>query len=138
MNSRQRAEEFTRFVGLELKGAITARGYKATQVATEINRSPAAFNRWLNGKVEIPMTVLCEACEFIDVDPKAIVEIAYDRVAVAYGERNGSKYEAEEVAETLEPVSQINAAFPKHLSAVPDSVAAYKNDGTHLEFEGRD
>jgi len=92
MNIRQRAETFSLFVGLELKGKITSQRFTAKAVAEGIGRQPAAFNRWLNGKVEMPMTVLCEACEYIDVEPSKIVEDAYARLAVEYGERDGRLY----------------------------------------------
>ena len=92
MNIRKRAEVFALYVGLELKGKIASRGYTAKSVAEAIGRQPAAFNRWLNGKVELPLTVLCEACEYIDVDPTAVVEDAYSRLAVEQGERDGQVY----------------------------------------------
>ncbi|WP_424937557.1 MULTISPECIES: helix-turn-helix domain-containing protein [Bacteria] len=92
MDIRKRAETFSRYVGLELKGRITTQQFTAKAVAEAIGRQPAAFNRWLNGKVEIPMSVLCEACEFIDVEPSKIVEDAYSRLAVEYGERDGRIY----------------------------------------------
>jgi len=76
---------FSRYVGLELKGKITARGYTAKAVALAAQRSPAAFNRWLNGRVELPLAVLCEACEVIGVEPHAIVDAAYSRVVVEHG-----------------------------------------------------
>ena len=92
MNNRERAEAYTRYVGLELKGAIIARGFSATQVATLAQRSPAAFNRWLNGKVEIPLTVVCQACEVIGIEPVTILKIAYDRLCVEHGEADGTQY----------------------------------------------
>lgn len=91
MNKRERADEFVRFVGLELKGAITARGHHATKVAKEMGRSAAAFSNWLNGKTPIPMSVMCEACEVIGVEPTYIVDTAYNRLTVAYGEAGESK-----------------------------------------------
>lgn len=94
MNIRNRAHLFSVYVGLELKGRITSRGFTAKQVAEGIGRQPAAFNRWLNGKVEIPLTVFCEACELIDIEPSKIVEDAYSRVAFEQGERDevGTNY----------------------------------------------
>jgi transcriptional regulator with XRE-family HTH domain len=80
MNNAERAALFTKYVGLELKGRIAARGFNALQVSTQTDHSPAAFNRWLNGKTPIPMTVLCEACEVIGVEPRRIVTAAYDRL----------------------------------------------------------
>lgn len=98
MDIRRRAELFSRYVGLELKGKITSQEYTAKAVAEGIGRQPAAFNRWLNGKVEMPMTVLCEACEYIDVEPSKIVDDAYSRVAVEQGERDGRIYPDEDFA----------------------------------------
>lgn len=95
MNTKKRAQTFVRYVGLELKGAITARGFNANQVANTIERSEAAFNRWLNGKVDIPMSVLCEAAEVIDVDPQFIVDAAYNRMVGLLGERWDGKVDAE-------------------------------------------
>lgn len=92
MDIRTRAETFSRYVGLELKGKITTQGFTAKSVAEAIGRQPAAFNRWLNGKVEMPMTVFCEACEYIDVEPSKLVEDAYARLSVEHGERDGRVY----------------------------------------------
>lgn len=92
MNIRERAETFSRYVGLELKGKIVSQQFTAKQVAEGIGRQPAAFNRWLNGKVEMPLTVFCEACEFINLDPAPIIDDAYSRMAVEYGERDGHIY----------------------------------------------
>lgn len=98
MSTRERADAFVRFVGLELKGRITANGFTAAQVAQRMGRSPAAFNRWLNNKQDIPMAVLCEACEIIDSDPMPIIEEAYSRMAILLGERDGHEYPADDVA----------------------------------------
>lgn len=99
MNKRERADTFVRFVGLELKGAITARGFHASKVAKQMGRSVAAFSNWLNGNTQIPMSVLCEACEVIGVDPTFIVDTAYNRLAVAYGEagQDSSSYDQEAI-----------------------------------------
>ena len=85
---------FAQYVGLELKGRITSQGFRATEVAVATGRSPSAFNRWLNGKAELPLAVLCQACEVIDAEPSLIVGHAYDRMAVALGERGGETYGA--------------------------------------------
>lgn len=92
MNNRERAETFALYVGLELKGRIVARGFTAKGVAEGIGRGSANFNRWLNGKVELPLTVLAEACEYIDIDPHPVVEDAYSRMCVELGERDGTTY----------------------------------------------
>lgn len=101
MNIRQRAETFSRYVGLELKGKIVSQQYTAKSVAEAIGRQPAAFNRWLNGKVEMPMTVLCEACEYIDVEPAKVVEDAYARLAVEFGERDGRLYVGDDMDQLI-------------------------------------
>lgn len=88
MNNAARAALFTTYVGLELKGRITTRGFNAQQVSTQTNHSPAAFNRWLNGKTPIPMAVLCEVCEVIGVEPRRIVTAAYDRLLQEHGRPN--------------------------------------------------
>ena len=91
-NQRKRAEEFGRFVGLELKGRIVTQGTTAKAVAEAMGRSQTAFNRWLNGKTEIPLSVLCEASEVIGVEPSDIAAKAYDRLAFIYGEMDGRTY----------------------------------------------
>lgn len=96
MNNRDRAETFARYLGLELKGKIIRQGHTAKSVADHMGRSPAAFNRWLNGKVELPLSVFVEACEVIDLDPQGLVEDAYSRLCVDFGERDGFQYEQED------------------------------------------
>lgn len=93
MNKRERSETFSRYVGLALKGRIITQGRTAKAVAEEMRRSPAAFNRWLNGKVELPLSVFAEACEAIDVEPQSIIEDAYSRLCLEYGERDGTMHE---------------------------------------------
>lgn len=87
--SNERAERFALYVGLELKGMIVSKGFTALRVAQTTGRQPAAFNRWLNGKVDIPVRVLCEACEVIDAEPSEVVGRAYDRMVAVLGERDG-------------------------------------------------
>lgn len=77
MSKRDQAQKFVQRVGLELKGRIVSQGFTAQRVATSIGRSPAAFNRWLNGKADIPLAVLYSACETISVDPAQIVTAAW-------------------------------------------------------------
>lgn len=86
MDTRKRGEAFSLYVGLELKGKITARGQTAKAVAERIGRAEANLNRWLNGKTEIPLAVVCEVCEAIGVEPRTIAEYAYDRVVEEFGE----------------------------------------------------
>jgi|GEM_PF-2881495 len=85
MDNRDRALLFTKYVGLELKGRITTRGFTAKTVAQRTHRSASALNRWLNGHVELPLTVLCETCEVIGLNPAHIVDAAYDRLVIEYG-----------------------------------------------------
>lgn len=109
VDKRERAAEFVRLLGLELKGRIVSQGWTANAVARSMNRSPAAFNRWLNNRVEIPLGVLCEACETIDVDPSTVVDYAYNRLAVLYGERDGSTYSDEDVAASADETTRLDA-----------------------------
>lgn len=85
MDNRDRALLFTTYVGMELKGKITTRGFTAKTVAERTRRSASALNRWLNGRVELPLTVLCETCEIIGLEPAHIVDAAYNRLIVEYG-----------------------------------------------------
>lgn len=88
--SNERARRFAEYVGLELKGMIAStKGVTANGVARTMGRQPAAFNRWLNGKIEIPLSVACEACEVIETEPKYLVERAYDRMVAELGEADG-------------------------------------------------
>lgn len=93
MDKRERAELFAKYVGLALKGRIITQGRTAKAVAEQMRRSPAAFNRWLNGKVELPISVFAEACEVIDVEPHTVIEDAYSRLCIEHGERDGSTYD---------------------------------------------
>ena len=95
MNKRDRSELFAKYVGLALKGRIITQGRTAKSVAEEMQRSPAAFNRWLNGKVELPLSVMAEACEAIDVEPATVVEDAYSRLCLEHGERDGTIHPAD-------------------------------------------
>lgn len=104
MDIFKKAEAFATYVGLELKGAIVARGRTAKELAEITKHSPAAFNRWLNGKTPIPVTVLCEVCEVLEIDPQKIVGWAYDRVAIAYGEPGTVVVDEEEARLAAEQV----------------------------------
>lgn len=94
MSNLKRADEFARFVALELKGRIISQGFTAKAVAEGIGRPAATLNRWLNNKLPLPLTVLCEISELIGVEPADVVRLAYDRLAVRYGEVNGYQYES--------------------------------------------
>lgn len=78
-----RGSLFATYAGLELKGAIAARGWTATAVAQATSHSPAALSRWLSGQKTLPMPVLLEACDVIGADPREIVERAYSRLPPA-------------------------------------------------------
>lgn len=96
MNNFKRGEEFSKFVALELKGRIIAQGFTAKAVAAGIGKPAATLNRWLNNKLPLPISILCEVAEFIGVFPADIVSLAYDRLAVRYGEMNGTLHEPED------------------------------------------
>ena len=72
-----------------------------------MRRSPAAFNRWLNGKVDLPLSVLCEACEVIGAEPAAVAEAAYARMTLELGEPDGSVWDADERAEGAADIDRL-------------------------------
>ena len=130
MSTRQRAELFTRYLGLELKGQITARGFTAKDVAEKTGRSVAAFNRWINGRAELPAVALCEACELIGIEPTRVVEDAYARMVMELGEVDGMQYEQEPDARVYD--------FPAHPVSEPDGMslrAAKRLDGRRESVE---
>lgn len=137
MNTRARAEAFARYLGLELKGRIVSQGFTALKVAQMTGRSPAAFNRWLNGKVDIPVTVLCEASEVIDVEPQDIADAAYNRMAVAMGERSGLTYDEESVAAAHAEAQELADAEPAAMSQDDVTLAAHDRD-IQSEYEGHE
>lgn len=99
MNTRERAELFTQYVGLELKGTITTHQWTAQRVAQTLGHSASALNGWLNGKRELPLSVLCSIAETIGAEPQEIVETAYNRMINQYGEVDGTVYEDAAAAE---------------------------------------
>lgn len=110
MSNFKRAEEFSRYVALELKGRIIAQGFTAKAVASGINRPAATLNRWLNNKLPLPLAVLCEAAEFIGVSPSDIVSLAYDRLSVRHGELGGEGYDSEDHSYVDDEIAQLEAA----------------------------
>lgn len=130
MSTRQRAERFSQYVGLELKGTIISRGFTAKQVAETTDRSPAAFNRWLNGKAELPIVALSESCEVIGIEPSVIIENAYARMIMEFGELDGTRYEDE-------PTEVI--AFPDYSSMSEEDARNYglaaKEEDEHIGFD---
>ncbi len=84
MDLHERAKVFSHYVGLELKGKITTRGFTAKTVALKTQHSASALNRWLNGVQELPLAVLCESCELIGVEPGPIIDAAYSRLVIEY------------------------------------------------------
>ncbi len=110
MSNFKRAEEFSKYVALELKGRIIAQGFTAKAVASGINRPAATLNRWLNNKLPLPLAVLCEAAEYIGVSPSDIVSLAYDRLSVRHGELSGVSYDAEDHADVDGEIAQLEAA----------------------------
>lgn len=135
MNTRARAEAFARYLGLELKGRIVSQGFTALKVAQTTGRSPAAFNRWLNGKVDLPVVVLCEAAEVIGIEPQDVVDAAYNRMVVALGEADGTTYDAQDVAATQAEVDALVQADPAPMSQDTYTLAAHTRD-IQSEHEG--
>ncbi|AGW40993.1 phage repressor protein [Leifsonia xyli subsp. cynodontis DSM 46306] len=112
MDNRQRADEFAYYVALELKGKITSHGKTAKATAEAIRRPTATMNRWLNGKLPLPLSVLCEACEFLEIDPTSVVQNAYDRLAIRRGERNGKQYDEDSKLIALEEQQELENLKP--------------------------
>lgn len=137
MNTRARAEAFARYLGLELKGRIVGQGFTALKVAQSTNRSPAAFNRWLNGKVDIPVVVLCEAAEVIGVEPQDIVDAAYSRMVVTLGELDGTTYGDEVTAHSQVEVDALEKSDPQPMSQASYTLAAHDRD-IQSEYEGHE
>ena len=115
MINRDRAEQFARLVALELKGKIVAHGFTAKAVAEGIDRPAATMNRWLNGKLELPLSVFGEACEYINIDPHQVMEDAYSRLVILHGERDGFTYSEESVAEASKELSALESASPSNV-----------------------
>lgn len=92
MTNTDRGLIFGKYVGLELKGAIISRGNTAAGVAKSLGHSQSAFTNWLNGKVQIPISVVVNASEVIGIEPSQIIDAAYDRLVYEFGEFDGFKY----------------------------------------------
>ena len=75
-----RGARFSALLGLEIKGAIVARGFTATHVAEQIGVERATLNRYLNGKRIIPSPVVVLVAEAIHEDPALLVRRAWDRL----------------------------------------------------------
>jgi len=75
-----RGARFSVLLGLEMKGAIVARGFTATAVADIIGVERATLNRYLNGKRIIPSPVVVLVAEAIHEDPALLVRRAWDRL----------------------------------------------------------
>jgi transcriptional regulator with XRE-family HTH domain len=75
-----RGTRFSALLGLELKGAIVARGFTATEVAQRIDVERATLNRYLNGKRIIPSPIVVLVAETIHEDPALLVRRAWDRL----------------------------------------------------------
>ncbi|MDO4243767.1 MAG: helix-turn-helix transcriptional regulator [Actinomyces sp.] len=76
-----RGDAFAAYVGAELKGFISSRGWSAAAVAKATGHSASALNRWLNGKQSLPLAVLLEASDVLGIDPRDVVARAYARLA---------------------------------------------------------
>lgn len=138
MSTRERAEVFARYVGLELKGSITAQGQTAQAVAQASGRSVSAFNRWLNGKSELPLAALCESCEIIGVDPQEVVDRAYNRMVVSMGEADGTTYDDASVAAVRAETALLSAESAtvhrlRPMSPSADTLLAAHDDDSLVE-----
>lgn len=80
MGNTTDADRFTYYISLELKGAVTAQNWSVTRLATATGRNKANISLWLNGKREIPLKVVYEICATIGIEPRTIIDRAYNRV----------------------------------------------------------
>lgn len=133
MNLFERGKRFAFFVGQELKGQIKARGFTAGEVARNTKHSESGYARWLNGKVEIPVSVVYETCDYIGIEPRLVIELAYIRLA---RELELMPVPVSEVADTLNTDKQAalqEAATHGYRRADYDSVAKIDHPDQDLE-----
>lgn len=77
----RRGIRFSVLLGLELKGAIIARGFTASEVAQSVGVERATLNRYLNGKRTIPSPIVALVADVIHEDPAVLVRRAWERLA---------------------------------------------------------
>ena len=80
MDMNLRGDQFSIVLGLEVKGAIAARGFTVKAVADAISIERSTLSRYLNGKRAMPAPVLVMIGQQISVSPVLIMQRALDRM----------------------------------------------------------
>jgi transcriptional regulator with XRE-family HTH domain len=78
--TKETGDLFSALLGAELKGAITARGLTANEVAEKVGIERATMNRYLNGKRVIPSSTFAMSAAAIGIEPGELVDRAYNRL----------------------------------------------------------
>lgn len=92
VNYKDRGDRFSELVGLELRGAMSSRGYVAHHVASQIDIHAVTLSRYLNGHRILPSSVVSSVAEVIGVAPDEIVTRAYSRLLAELGPVSGGDY----------------------------------------------
>lgn len=79
-NYNKRGDRFSELVGLELRGVLSSRGYTSQHVASRIGIHHVSLSRYLNGHRILPSSVISSVCEVVGVNPKEVIERAYERL----------------------------------------------------------
>lgn len=126
-----RAKVFSRYFGLELKGAIAAQGYSQAKVAEALGHAKSAMSNWLNAKPPISVDVAQKICELIGVDMRTIVDRANVRTIDELGPWPPINVSAVEAAAAR--LRDIAASKGFDTGAI--TRAAYRDDSRDAEAE---
>lgn len=77
---KQRGHRFAQLIGLELKAQFVRNSISQTSIADQLGHSRTSFSKWINAKPSIPIEALLNVCEILKVDPREIVDTAYNRL----------------------------------------------------------
>lgn len=111
---RDEAERFAQAVSAQVRAEIAARDESVLGLSRKTGIPRGSLLRWVSGERALTVPNLYKIATALGMDPHLLVMRAEERFASEAG--------------------AAVANFPA-LSVVPDSVAAYKNDGTHKEFD---
>lgn len=77
---QSRSERFTTLLTDSLVALIRKRGIKTTVIAEEIGIGQASMSRYISHKREMPMSVFFAVCEFIDANPRKIMDDVFSQI----------------------------------------------------------
>ncbi|MEE8667253.1 MAG: helix-turn-helix transcriptional regulator [Bifidobacterium mongoliense] len=80
-----RSHRFALLLGLELKGNFARLQVSQTRIADKLGHSRTSYSKWLNAKPSMPIEALLNTCELIGLDPREIVNAAYERLIEEMG-----------------------------------------------------